>query len=415
MSARSKQFIMVAIPVALLIIMAGFFFFTRHNQDLAEGPVGEIAANEPRSEVWGTFYPRHWDSYQANYENSDNPSHFETKPYLKTMYAGIGFAAEYNEPRAHVYTLDDIRAIDPARKKSGAACNTCKSSQIPQMINKYGDKYYLMTFEEINQQLTEPIGCLDCHDPKTMKLRISRPALIEALERQGRDLNKISNQEMRTLVCAQCHVTYYFLPESKKLTFPWDKGVKADEILAYYDEKGFTETVHPIAGSGLVKPRHAEYETFIGSTHESTGLACADCHMPYTRVGNVKISSHDWSSPLNRIEQSCTTCHRNGVDWLRGRVEGMQKQCKETQDLAGEAILETIAELKISHEATGVNQEKLQQAMDLHRKAQWYLDYVVVTNGYGFHNPTETLNNLSKSIDYAHKSTRLAREARGLN
>lgn len=415
MSARSKQFIMVAIPVALLIIIAGFFFFTRHNRDLAEGPVGEIAANESRSEVWSTFYPRHWDSYQANYENSDNPSHFETKPYLKTMYAGIGFAAEYNEPRAHVYTLDDIRAIDPARKKSGAACNTCKSSQIPEMINKYGDKYYLMTFEEINRQLTEPIGCLDCHDPKTMKLRISRPALIEALERQGRDLNKISNQEMRTLVCAQCHVTYYFLPESKKLTFPWDKGVKADEILAYYDEKGFTETVHPIAGSGLVKPRHAEYETFIGSTHESTGLACADCHMPYTRVGNVKISSHEWSSPLNRIEQSCTTCHRNGVDWLRGRVQGIQKQCKETQDLAGEAILETIAELKISRETKGVNQEKLQQAMDLHRKAQWYLDYVVVTNGYGFHNPTETLNNLSKSIDYAHKSTRLAREARGVN
>lgn len=415
MSARSKQFIMVAIPVALLIIMAGFFFFTRHNHDLAEGPVGEIAANEARSEVWGTFYPRHWDSYQANYKNSDHPSHFETKPYLKTMYAGIGFAAEYNEPRAHVYTLDDIRAIDPARKKSGAACNTCKSSQVPEMINKYGDKYYLMTFEEINQQLTEPIGCLDCHDPKTMKLRISRPALIEALERQGRDLNKISNQEMRTLVCAQCHVTYYFLPESKKITFPWDKGVKADEILAYYDEKGFTESVHPISGSGLVKPRHAEYETFIGSTHESAGLACADCHMPYTRVGNVKISSHEWISPLNRIEQSCTTCHRNGVDWLRGRVEGMQKQCKETQDLAAQAVLETINELQLSRETTGVNQEKLQQAMDLHRKAQWYLDYVVVTNGYGFHNPTETLNNLSKSIDYAHKSTRLAREARGLN
>jgi len=404
---------MITIPVLVLVLAAGIFFFNRNNELVLEGPQGEIAANETSSSEWAKFYPAHWDSYQANYANTEKPSHFDTKPYLTAIYAGFGFSKEYNEPRAHVYTIEDILAIDPARKKAGASCFTCKSTQVPEMMQKYGEKYYLMSFDEIKGQITEPIGCLDCHDPKTMELRLTRPALVEALQRQGKDIENISQQEMRSLVCAQCHVTYYFLPESKKLTFPWDKGVKADEILAYYDEKGFTETVHPIAGSGLVKPRHAEYETFIGSTHESAGLACADCHMPYTRVGNVKISSHDWSSPLNRIEQSCTTCHRNGVDWLRGRVEGIQKQCKETQDLAGEAILETIAELKISRETTGVNQEKLQQAMDLHRKAQWYLDYVVVTNGYGFHNPTETLNNLSKSIDYAHKSTRLAREARG--
>lgn len=415
MAAKTKQFIMVIIPIAALLIVAGFFFFTRHNQDLAEGPQGEIAANEFRSEVWGGFYPRHWDSYLANRENTAHPSHFDSKPYMKIIYAGTGFAAEFNEPRGHVYTLEDIRSIDPARKKAGAACNTCKSTQIPEMINKYGEQYYLMSFEEINQQLTEPIGCLDCHDPRTMKLRISRPALSEALERQGRDLSKISNQEMRSLVCAQCHVTYYFLPESKKLTFPWDKGVKADEILAYYDENNFTEWVHPIAGSGLVKARHAEYETFLGSTHESAGLACADCHMPYTRVGNVKISSHDWSSPLNNIEQSCTTCHRNGKDWLQNQVASIQKQCQECQDIAGEAVVAAIQELNTSRAIAGVNQEKLQQAMAMHRKAQWYLDYVMVTNGYGFHNPTETLNNLSKSIDYAHKSTQLARDARSAN
>jgi nitrite reductase (cytochrome c-552) len=150
------------------------------------------------------------------------------------------------------------------------------------MMDKYGAKYYLMSFDEMNGQITQPIGCLDCHDPKTMALRITRPALQEALQRQGRDLDKVTNQEMRSLVCAQCHVTYYFAPETKKVTFPWDKGFTAQQILAYYHEAQFTEWVPPVAGSNLVKARHAEYETFMGSTHQTAGVACADCHMPYT-------------------------------------------------------------------------------------------------------------------------------------
>ena len=271
-----------------------------------------------------------------------------------------------------------------------------------------------MSFDDIKNQVTHPIGCLDCHDPKTMDLRLSRPALINALQRQGKDLDSLTNQEMRSLVCAQCHVTYYFEPDTKEITFPWDNGLKADEILEYFDEEGFSEWVHPDAGSGLVKPRHAEYETFMNSTHESASVACADRHMPYTRVGNKKISSHTWQRPLNNIEESCTTCHRNGTDWLTQRVKTIQGQVKQTQDIAGNAVVEAINELKISREAPGVDQAKLEEAMYLHRKAQWYLDFVAVTNGYGFHNPTETLNNLSIAIDSAHKSVQLAREARGV-
>src|SRR5690606_7792994 len=117
-----------------------------------------------------------------------------------------------------------------------------------------------------------------------------------------------------------CHVTYYFHPDTKEVTIPWDKGLTAQEILTYYDEHNFSEWVHPVAGTNLVKARHADYETFMGSTHQSAGLACADCHMPYITVGNKKISSHVWQSPLNNIEQSCTACHRNGAEWLKNRV-----------------------------------------------------------------------------------------------
>lgn len=413
-TARLKQIAMIVVPVLIIVLGVGIILFNRNNTALEEGPVGEIALNETNSEAWAKFYPAHWDSYQANALNTENPSHLDGKPYLKEMYAGFGFAVEYNEPRGHVYTVEDILAIDPARKKAGSSCITCKSPQVPGLMEKYGDQYYLMTFDEIKDELTEPIGCLDCHDPKTMDLRLSRPALIEALERQGRDINKLTNQEMRSLVCAQCHVTYYFAPETKRITFPWDKGFKADEILSYYDEMGFSEWVHPNADTGVVKPRHAEYETFLNSTHQSAGLACADCHMPYTKVGNKKISSHTWQSPLNNIEQSCTTCHRNDTEWLRSRVTTIQTQTKQSQDLAGAAIVEAINELKLCQDSADVNTAKLDEAKAEFRKAQWYLDFVAVTNGYGFHNPTETLTNLNTAIDASHKAAKLAREARNI-
>lgn len=410
--SKLKPILMIGIPVLIVFLVIAVMLFNRHNDLAVVQPIGEIADNEYNSAAWAQFYPAHWDSYQSNYENTEKPSHFEGRSYLQVMYAGIGFVAEYNEPRGHVYTIEDILEIDPARKKAGASCFTCKSPQAPLMMEKYGDQYYLISFDEIKDEITEPIGCLDCHDPKTMELRLTRPALIEALQRQGKDIDKLTHQEMRSLVCAQCHVTYYFEPEKKKITFPWDKGVKADQILEYYDELNFSEYKHADTGAGLVKPRHAEYETFLGSTHQSAGLACADCHMPYTVVGNKKISSHKWQSPLNNVEQSCTTCHRKDTEWLVSRVKTIQSQTKQSQDLAGEAVVEAINEIKLSLDSPNADQTKLEEAKYLQRKAQWYLDYVAVTNGLGFHNPTETLNNLNIAIDTAHKASKLAREAR---
>ncbi|NLJ72498.1 MAG: ammonia-forming cytochrome c nitrite reductase subunit c552 [Syntrophomonadaceae bacterium] len=411
-SIRVKRIALIAIPVLIVLLVVVLLLFNHNNNIDLEGPIGELDANEANSAAFAQFYPAHWDSYMTNADNIEQPSHFEHKPYLKDIYAGFGFAAEYNEPRSHLYTIEDILKIDPARKKAGASCFTCKSTQVPAMMEKYGDDYYLMSFDDIKDEFTEPIGCLDCHDPKTMDLKISRPALKEALERQGRDLDKLSQQEMRSLVCAQCHVTYYFYPETKRITFPWDKGVKADNILEYYDELGYSEWVHPNSGAGLVKPRHAEYETFLESTHQSAGLSCADCHMPYTVVGNKKVSSHKWQSPLNNIEQSCMNCHRNNSDWLLDRVNTIQSQTKQSQDLAAAAVVNAIYEIEKAAQAANVNETKLAEARKLHREAQWYLDFIIVTNGYGFHNPTETLNNLNIAMDKGYKASQLAREAR---
>ena len=54
---------------------------------------------------------------------------------------------------------------------------------------------------------------------------------------------------MRTFVCGQCHVEYYFKGPEKRLTYPWDKGLKVDDILAYYDEVKFKDWTHAESGA----------------------------------------------------------------------------------------------------------------------------------------------------------------------
>ena len=83
-------------------------------------------------------------------------------------------------------------------------------------------------WHDLKDEITNPIGCQDCHDPKTMNLRISRPALREAWESMGKNIDEATHQEMRSLVCAQCHVEYY-CSSGFKLTFPWGKGLTAEQ------------------------------------------------------------------------------------------------------------------------------------------------------------------------------------------
>lgn len=412
---NGKRIGLIAVSAVIIAVVAGsgVGMFIGHNQPLKQTVIKPISAKDSyKSELWGENYPAQYESYRSNDEIKDQPSHFDSMPYLKLMYKGIGYVTEFNEPRGHTHMLEDIRKVNPKRWQGHqAACYTCKSSQVPGLVEKYGDEFYKMSFEEIGKEITEPVGCLNCHDPKTNELVITQQPLIEAFKRQGIDVNKASRQEKRTLVCAQCHVTYYFPTDTNKTTFPWDKGLDVASQLAYYDEINFTEWVNPDTGTPLVKPRHEEYEYFKGSVHESAGVSCADCHMAYMKQGNQKISSHKWGSPMDNMEQSCMTCHREGEEWLRSNVEKIQSSTKALSDRGGEVITTTINTLKAAKNTPNIDQEMLKKAQRLHRYGQYYLDTVYVTNGYGFHNPQRTMSDLATGIDYCQEATKIANQA----
>jgi nitrite reductase (cytochrome c-552) len=250
-------------------------------------------------------------------------------------------------------------------------------------------------------------SCADCHDPATMALRLTRPALINALSAQGIDWTQATRQEMRTYVCAQCHVEYYFLGDQKVLTFPWSQGLTIDNIEAHYDNYGFKDWTHAESGAPMIKIQHPEYEMSSTGIHARSGVSCADCHMPYIREGGVKISDHWIRSPLEDVSSACQTCHNLPEEDLINRVAVIQNNTAELLRLSEEAIIEAIDAIVAAKEA-GATDEDLADALVLHRRASLRWDFVSSENSTGFHSPQEAARVLAKAIDFARQAQLVA-------
>lgn len=352
-------------------------------------------------------------------------SRLEEDPRLKTMWAGYAFAVDFREERGHAYMLDDqlFTERQHAAKQPGTCLHCHASVYVP--YKQAGDGDLIKGFEKLNQvpyeearkHVTHPVTCIDCHDPQTLQLRVTRPGFIEGMkaykESQGiqdYDVNRdATRQEMRSFVCGQCHVEYYFKGPEKRLTYPWFKGLKADEILAYYEETGFKDWTHAETGAPVLKAQHPEFEMWNQGIHARSGVACADCHMPYTRVGAMKISDHHVRSPLLNINHACQTCHNVPEAELKQRAETIQGRTFAMRGLALDALLELINDLK-SAQAAGATDEQLAPARNFQRRAQFLLDFIEAENSMGFHADQEAMRILGLSLDYCRKGQVALRE-----
>ena len=263
-----------------------------------------------------------------------------------------------------------------------------------------------MPYQEARKLVTHPVACIDCHDPRTMQLRVTRPGFLEGIQKvkaaQGianYDVNtQATRQEMRAFVCGQCHVEYYFKGPEKRLTYPWDKGLKADEILAYYEENGFKDWTHAESGAPTLKAQHPEFEMWNQGVHARSGVACADCHMPYQRVGAMKVTDHHVQSPLLNINKACQTCHRWSEEELRARVYTIQDRTQQVRNVAMDALLALINDIKTSQQR-GATESQLAAPRNQQRRAQFLLDFVEAENSMGFHADQEAMRVLSLSLD----------------
>ena len=410
-------FLATIIIVFFLGLLASSIMERRAEAVYAYTPKVDHSPFEPRNEVWGKNFPREYQSYlrtsdtgfKSKYNGSAMIDMLEEDPRLVVLWAGYGFSKDYNQSRGHYYAVTDLhhslRTGAPVGEKKSPmpnTCWTCKSPDVPRIMNEIGiAEFYQGTWETLGHEIINPIGCGDCHDANTMNLQITRPALKEAFERMGKDITKVSHQEMRSLVCAQCHVEYYFNKNIVEgvpyLTFPWDNGFTAEAMEAYYDEMQFTDWTHALSKAPMLKAQHPGYEIYLTGTHASRGVSCADCHMPYISEGGQKFTDHHVQSPLNNVTNSCQVCHREETERLVADVYSRQDRIIENRNKLEELLVRAHVEAKTAWEK-GATEAQMKDILWDIRHAQWRWDYAAASHGGSFHSPVEVGRVISTGI-----------------
>ncbi len=443
----------VLIGLAVLAVFAGTLFLSLSCSPPKTEPVktGTIPDGEINPAVWGQVYPLEYDRwkmtknpkppksiYKRGYDTDrviyDKLSQF---PYLALLYHGWGFGIEYNEPRGHWYMVIDQLEIDPSRLGAGGVCLSCKTPYARPLEEKLGPEYFKMKYIDAHAMIPKEfqelgVACIECHDNKTMGLRLYHPAALKSFQFIGQDPTKLSRQELRSAVCGQCHVTY-IIPRDKDmksmdLFFPW-QGSKPGDISIeniikvikkepgyYQSDWGTGEWVQKVTGFKVAFIRHPEYEFYTkNSTHWNAGVSCADCHMPYIKVGANKISEHDVTSPLKQDMKACQQCHTESPQWLKDRVLAHQDRTVSLMFRSGYATA-TAAKLfekvhNAQKEGKQIDQKLYDQAKDFYLEALYRVIYINAENSVGFHNPSEAGRILGDALAFAGRSEALLRQA----
>jgi len=395
---------------------------------------------------WGKAYPTHYELWKKTEEPTpkgksrykkgfdadrityDKLSEF---PFMALLYNGWGFGTEYNEPRGHAYMVIDQMDVDESRVKAGGVCLTCKSPYAPKLTKELELDFYRKPYKEVlalipPQHQKLGVACIDCHNNKDMSLKISREfTLSKALQDMGVKPEKLMHQDMRSAVCAQCHVTY-IIPKDKDMKsigvfFPWQnskwgKITIEDIIKKIRSNDSYLEWRQNVTGFKLGFIRHPEYELFSSnSVHWNGGASCADCHMPYTKVGAYKVSDHRVVSPLKNDLKGCTQCHSESIQWLKDQIFAIQDRTISLILRAGYATATTakLFEMVHANQTAGKTIDKAlyDKAKEYYEEAFYRTSYIAAENSVGFHNPTEAGRNLGDAVAFAEKAEGLLRQA----
>ncbi|MFN0058483.1 MAG: ammonia-forming cytochrome c nitrite reductase subunit c552 [Planctomycetota bacterium] len=412
-----------------------------------------VAEDDTDPAKWGVNWPKQYDAYLrtalatrtrfGGHGGSEAmpDEKIERDPWLKRMFLGYAFAIDYRDRRGHAHMLADQEATQRLTKPQSGSCLHCHASVMPLYralgagdVMKGMDAAAQLTYHDANQQLhalghAQPVACVDCHDPKSMQLRVTRPGFIRGIQELAAsdapvphipsidewrksdratpyDPNRDSRRsEMRSFVCGQCHVEYY-CSTKMPLTFPWGRGLKAEDIEAYWDNTRFADGAqffdykHAESGAAILKAQHPEFELWSQGIHARSGVSCADCHMPYMRDGATKVSDHWVRSPLLNINRACQVCHHAAEDEIKARVDAIQQRNFDLMQRAAQALMAQLDAIQRA-KADGATAEQLALALDMQRKAQWRIDFIAAENSMGFHAPQEAARILGEAADYA--------------
>jgi nitrite reductase (cytochrome c-552) len=413
----------------------------------------EVTEDTTDPAVWGKNWPKQYDSYKrtalptktrfGGHGGSEAlpEEKIDRDPWLKRMFRGYAFSIDYRDRRGHAYMLEDQEQTERQTKPQSGSCMHCHAAIMP-VYRELGDgdalvgmnKTHKMSYQELNKVVHDmghghSVSCVDCHDPESMQLRVTRPAFIVGIQRLAESDAPVpaipsidrwregsreapydpntdsSTTEMRSFACGQCHVEYY-CSSAMPLTFPWSNGLRMEDLekewneTVFPDGKRFFDYKHKDSGAEILKAQHPEFELWSQGIHARSGVACADCHMPYMRDGASKISDHWVRSPLLNVNRACQTCHHFPEEELLARVDKIQQTNYDLLQRGGAALMDLLDAVEAAKKS-GATADQLKPALELQRKAQWRLDYIAAENSMGFHAPQEAARILGEAIDYA--------------
>jgi nitrite reductase (cytochrome c-552) len=482
LSRRRKAVIFVAVAGGVAVVtalVAALLTSIFQRKQEARNPyvrLVEVTESTTDPAPWGVNWSREFDDYKrtvdvtrTRFGGSEALPEQKAKddPWLTRMFAGYAFAIDYRDRRGHAYMLQDQEATRRVTdRKQPGSCLHCHTSVIP-TYRRLGSGDVFKGFEALGKlsygeahaevmrtgssnpvaggttvsfrrvEGAHPVSCVDCHDPASMELRVTRPAFIRGIQAlaagsapvppiesiarwrsgsrtQPYDPNvDASRQEMRSFVCGQCHVEYYCGPKAT-LFYPWNLGLRVDDIERSYDDYKFPDGHrffdwnHAETGAEVLKAQHPDFEMWNQGIHARSGVACADCHMPYKREGAMKVSDHWVRSPLLNVSRACQVCHPYSELELQQRVDAIQERTHTLMQRSASALIDLL-DAAAAAKAAGAADQQLAEVRALHRKAQWRLDFVAAENSMGFHAPQEAARVLAEAIDYARQGQLAAR------
>jgi len=397
------------------IVLAGTFFLgilvvsvtERRAESVKRSMLHEIKPAEMDAAVWGLNFPRQYDSWKRTQDTSfltknggsRARDYLRATPEYVVLFAGFGFAKQYDQARGHWYSIEDVLKSLRVNENTAATCWSCKSPDVPRLIGEMGvEAFSAKKLHELKDEVTHSISCYDCHDETTLALRSLRPAVLEGFKSFGKNMDELTHQEKRSAICAQCHSTYHFADQTGLVTFPWSKGLLAENVEEYYKGTGVSDWTHPISGVRMIKTRHPDYELYTTSIHYARNVSCSDCHLPYKTEGAEKFSDHHLRSPLADIASTCTVCHRWSEADAKKQVEVIQDVVKEVRNRTQTTLVKAHFDIAACMEA-GATDEELASVRDELRYAQMHWDFVASSNAMGFHAPQESQRILATALD----------------
>lgn len=455
---KSRAFYLVAGFLAAVAAAGAAYLTTdifRHKIEATKPYVRvvDVGENDTDPAKWGQNWPAQYGSYKMTSRQTKTrfgghagsealpEEKIERDRWLERMFRGYAFSIDYRDRRGHAYMLADQEATRRLSKPQSGSCLHCHASVMPLYRELGGgdatkgfESTFSLSYQEVDKKLHDsghahPVSCVDCHDPATMALRVTRPGFIKGITALAQGMGEApglpsikawregnrarpydpntdaTRNEMRSFVCGQCHVEYY-CSTKMPLTFPWGKGLKVDEIEAFWDEtrfpdgSRFSDYTHAETGAPILKAQHPEFELWSQGIHSRSGVSCADCHMPYMRDGATKVSDHWVRSPLLNVNRACQTCHRTSEEEMKSRVDTIQQRNYDLLQRGGVAIV-ALLDAIVAAKTRGATADELAPALAMQRKAQWRLDFIAAENSMGFHAPQEAARILGEAIDFA--------------